>query len=220
MRRYYRCMSRLNPKIYRGQCSSGCGNPIFSKSCKAKYCSLKCATARYRKKDGEARLPCLNGCGRFVTSGRKKYCCFACQQDYQFKIRCLALEAGLHKTFSSNRFIRKYLVSRFGERCFRCGWNARHALTGRVPVEVEHIDGNWQNNHPSNLTLICPNCHSLTSTFRGLNRGKGRPYRLGGRANPIRTGPHSKEQKSRVAKLPGVVDPSGHLKQLPLFAPT
>lgn len=28
---------------------------------------------------------------------------------------------------------------------------------------------NWDN-----LRLICPNCHSLTSTYRGANRGQGR----------------------------------------------
>lgn len=45
-------------------------------------------------------------------------------------------------------------------------------------VEVEHIDGDWENNSLTNLTLLCPNCHALTPTFRGLNRGRGRSYRL------------------------------------------
>ena len=71
-----------------------------------------------------------------------------------------------------------------GEECSRCGWKERHPLTGHVPIEVEHIDGNWKNNAPSNLTLLCPNCHSLTPTFRALNRGKGRADRRGGRNNP------------------------------------
>ncbi len=213
-------MSRLNPKIYRGRCSAGCGKPIFSKSCKAKYCSLACANVRYAaSRRVEVRLPCANGCGVSVVN-RRKYCSFACQQDYQFKIRCLVLESGQYSVCTPNRLIRRYLVSKFGEHCSQCGWNKRHALTGRVPVEVEHIDGNWQNNHLSNLTLLCPNCHSLTNTFRGLNRGKGRPHRLGGRANPYGTGPLSKEQKSKVARLPVVLDPQGQHWQLPLLLPT
>lgn len=32
-------------------------------------------------------------------------------------------------------------------------------------VQVDHIDGNRRNNDPSNLTLLCPNCHSQTDTF-------------------------------------------------------
>lgn len=212
-------MSRLNPKIYRGQCASGCGNPIFSKSCKARYCSSACANVSYSRRT-KVCLPCTNGCGRLVASSQKKYCSLACQQDYQFKIRCLELEAGRYKPSGSNRLIRRYLVLKFGEQCSQCNWNKRHARTGRVPVEVEHIDGDWQNNQLSNLTLLCPNCHSLTNTFRGLNRGKGRPHRLGGRGNPYGTGPLTKEQKSRVARLPVVLDPQGQRWQLPLILPT
>jgi hypothetical protein len=54
-----------------------------------------------------------------------------------------------------------------------------------VPVEVEHIDGDWRNNRVENLKLLCPNCHALTATFRALNRGRGRAKRLGGRENPL-----------------------------------
>ncbi|WP_097962633.1 HNH endonuclease signature motif containing protein [Streptomyces sp. or20] len=57
------------------------------------------------------------------------------------------------------------------ERCSLCGmgrmWRDRP-----LPLEVDHIDGNWRNNRPRNLQLLCPNCHSTTETYRG--RGKGR----------------------------------------------
>jgi predicted HNH restriction endonuclease len=95
------------------------------------------------------------------------------------------LEAGEYKT-NANRFIRRYLIERFGEKCARCGWAERHPKTGKVPVEVEHIDGDWRNNNPANLTLLCPNCHALTPTYRALNWGRGREYRAGGRENALR----------------------------------
>ncbi len=41
-------------------------------------------------------------------------------------------------------------------------------------LEIDHIDGNSDNNSEENLRLVCPNCHSLTSTYRGTNRGNGR----------------------------------------------
>ena len=39
---------------------------------------------------------------------------------------------------------------------------------------VNHKDRNPTNNSLDNLKLLCPNCHSLTSTYKGANKN-GRP---------------------------------------------
>jgi hypothetical protein len=165
--------------------------------------------------------PCVS-CGEPAAFGQRKYCSFRCQQDYQFRIRAIALENGSYRAYNCNGFIRKYLIRKLGECCFRCGWNERHPKTGRVPVEVENIDGNWKNNRPDNLTLLCPNCHSLTDTYRALNRGRGRAKRFGGRSNPQPTKPLSKATRSKIARLPGIISPGQNatLAQLSLLPPT
>ena len=73
--------------------------------------------------------------------------------------------------------IRKYLFETRGMMCEECGWGKVNTFTGKVPVEIDHIDGNPLNNKESNLKILCPNCHSLTSTYKGANKGSGRAYR-------------------------------------------
>ncbi len=53
--------------------------------------------------------------------------------------------------------------------CELCGWAAR-AADGRIPVELDHANGDRNDNRLENLRILCPNCHSLQPTHRGLNR--------------------------------------------------
>jgi hypothetical protein len=57
----------------------------------------------------------------------------------------------------------------FEEKCYSC--NLTEWLGNKIPLELEHIDGNRRNNLLENLTLLCPNCHALTPTYRGRNKG-------------------------------------------------
>lgn len=187
----------MRRKPFRGYCAAGCGNPVFSRRETAKYCSSACSNVRFRK--WTIRRPCAS-CGKTVSLARQTYCSLKCHQDVLFRKRVEHLENGDYFGISCNSLIRRYLSERFGERCSSCGWDKRHPKTDRVPVEVEHIDGDWRNNRVENLTLLCPNCHSLTATFRGLNRGRGRPQRLGGRENPLPPSGQSKDSETPQPK--------------------
>ena len=55
--------------------------------------------------------------------------------------------------------------------CEMCHW-AEQSLDGRVPLELDHINGDRHDNRIENLCVLCPNCHSLQPTHRGRNRKK------------------------------------------------
>ncbi len=55
--------------------------------------------------------------------------------------------------------------------CEICGWSVA-ASDGRIPVEINHINGDHRDNRIFNLQILCPNCHSLTENYRGKNKRK------------------------------------------------
>lgn len=125
-------------------------------------------------------MKCLS-CKTLLKPYQRKYCSNKCQSNYQYIAYIKRWQIGLERggnDFNISPHIKRYLLEKYNSECTICGWNKKNPTTGNVPVEVEHIDGNWKNNKEENLTLLCPNCHSLTPTFRGLNRGKGRHTNL------------------------------------------
>lgn len=53
--------------------------------------------------------------------------------------------------------------------CELCGW-AAVSTDGRIPLELDHINGDHSDNRLGNLRILCPNCHSLQPTHRGKNK--------------------------------------------------
>lgn len=84
-----------------------------------------------------------------------------------------------HKNCIIRGFVRRYLLEKFNSKCIKCGWGEVNATSGKIPLEVNHIDGNAKNSVESNLELLCPNCHSLTSTYKNLNKGKSARWNPG-----------------------------------------
>ncbi len=69
-----------------------------------------------------------------------------------------------------NRLFKEKIKS---PKCELCGW-AKRASDGRLPLELDHVNGDRLDNRIKNLRILCPNCHSLQKTHRGRNMGQWR----------------------------------------------
>ncbi|MFI6417692.1 HNH endonuclease signature motif containing protein [Streptomyces sp. NPDC050842] len=71
----------------------------------------------------------------------------------------------------SDRLAWAMTESGVGKQCAMCG--AEAVWRGRpLPLEVDHVDGDWRNNRIENLRFLCPNCHSTTANYRGRSKGR------------------------------------------------
>lgn len=59
------------------------------------------------------------------------------------------------------------------KHCELCRW-CQISKDGRIPLELDHINGDRYDNRLENLRILCPNCHSLQATHRGRNKKKAR----------------------------------------------
>lgn len=145
---------------------------------KQNFCSQSCAAKINNKARKQIKL-CVS-CGKPLKRNGAKFCSNACQFDKQYIDFVSDWKSGKNDgTTSSDMkvlsgYIRRYLFEKYESKCSICGWSEVNPYTGRIPLEVHHIDGDADNNSEDNLSLVCPNCHSLTESYRGANRGNGR----------------------------------------------
>lgn len=58
-------------------------------------------------------------------------------------------------------------------KCEMCDW-AEQSEDGRIPLELDHVNGDRYDNRIENLRVLCPNCHSLQPTHRGRNQRRSK----------------------------------------------
>jgi len=74
--------------------------------------------------------------------------------------------------YQSHKLRRRLINSGLkAEECEICGWR-QSSIDGRIPLELDHVNGNRRDNRLANLRILCPNCHSLQPTHRGKNKNR------------------------------------------------
>lgn len=120
---------------------------------------------------------CIN-CGQELDYYQQKFCCQQCQLDFQYKNYINKWKEGTEngnlRDGSYSNYIRKYLFEKYNNKCQKCGWGEINPISGTVPLEIHHIDGDCTNNKEENLQLLCPTCHAMTENYGSRNKNATR----------------------------------------------
>lgn len=157
-----------------------CGQPLPYEKRHNKFCNSSCSasysnTRRERTKTKTKTFVCMN-CGKINKISKcsvRKFCNTKCQMEYQQNQYIQKWKKGEVDGLSGyqlNGRIKKYMLEKAEYKCEICGWHEINPVTGKSPLEVHHIDGDYTNNIEENLQVLCPNCHSLTSTYKAINK--------------------------------------------------
>ena len=155
------------------------------------FCSKTCMHKFFSKKFNEnIQTYVCEFCGKEFTA-KKKYsnhffCSLNCSNNYHARSKYEKVvkewkegkEPGyIPSTGQLRKSIRKYLIEQSDYKCSKCGFSGNNVKTGNSILQINHIDGDYKNNSPENLEVLCPNCHAMTETYGSLNSGRGRPQR-------------------------------------------
>lgn len=144
------------------------------------YCSLECRNSRsfsiesrnlkslkqkqyFESLTDEERLEYLN---RKSETCRKN---FHTEEWYKsIKEKCLLKYISTPFEELGPELRRRRILEEQAGKCAECDLSEWRGVP--LSLEIEHKNGNHQDNSRSNLCALCPNCHSITPTWRGRNK--------------------------------------------------
>lgn len=142
-----------------------CNNDFDSSSKwgEKKFCSRKCANSRVFSEESKKKKS-------IALKGRPQPFNKTHTEKWKESIRKTALEKYLNTPFDKlgmeNR--RRRVIEEQNFCCAKCGISEWQGY--KITLELDHKDGNNANNKRDNLEGLCPNCHSITDTWRGRNK--------------------------------------------------
>lgn len=143
-----------------------CGTMIPYEGRLNTYCNHSCAAAATNRTrlGGKPRTRKCLDCSAYPEKNHKY--CNECRKKHPER----ANKKTDLKEARTDRVRKRILLAECGIKCQACYNTEWHGCP--IPLDLDHIDGDSDNNDRDNLRLICPNCHALTPTYKGRNQGK------------------------------------------------
>ena len=142
-----------------------CNNEHDGSFGSGKYCSRACANSRVRTDEVKKKISIGVRNNEYLQSDEWKAKVIAANKNPE-KIYKVAKTKKANRNYDTAHIwsIKRWIKEERGNKCEECGvteWNGK-----RLTLEVDHIDGDTNNNDIKNLKVLCPNCHSQTPTWR------------------------------------------------------
>lgn len=158
-----------------------CKSEFTTSNPKKQYCSETCRKrAQSERSNKRRRKECVEpDC--FIEVSHNADRCSNCYETVRKNQTFLRIQSWLDgewlggTNIKLSHTIRNYLLDHANYCCSKCGFNIPHPDDNRTILEINHINGDGTDHRPENLEVLCPNCHALTSSYRGRNQGHGRP---------------------------------------------
>ncbi len=175
-----------NRRLFEKRCAY-CTSPFLVPKhlyARQKHCSRECMGREKTSK--QCVMVTCHTCGTTVNRPQSKlarsktgyrFCSRTCKDTAQ---RMDGVKAIQPPHYGTAKFNKDVIIRQRGRACETC--RCTEWMGQPVPLDLDHTDGNTDNNLDENLRLLCPNCHAQTPTFCGRNLGKGRKSRRLARA--------------------------------------
>jgi len=159
-----------------------CKEPMPYDNRRNKFCSHSCSAifnnSGVVRNGFEISNKICKNCGKsFKPHGSNvgTYCSHKCQGEYKWnKTKQKITKQGWYSTKNSHT-VRKYLRETKGWKCEIC--HRKDWMGKEIPLVLDHINGNPEDDKISNLRLVCGNCDMQLPTYKSKNKGNGRACR-------------------------------------------
>ncbi len=138
-----------------------------------RFCSKSCATSWASRVHLRERLDKVKA----AFAKKRVRHCGGCEQDYTrprgwrrdlCPLCYKKLKRPAFEKLGNNEARKRWLFKEVGRHCWKCGLIEWNGLP--IPLELDHISGNREDNRRENVQVLCPNCHAQTPTWKWRNR--------------------------------------------------